>query len=174
MRRREVPAPLMARSVPGGSCIIGSIGSLWRCAHRLQRGRYEHPVARLAISSGGTGGIWVSQRKGRFSCASIAFCMCCWWWTRTSGCCAAGSPEVCLALRAVRASVLSEHRSTRNRHRPSRSSAPGPSLRAGPSRPPWPPSGSPTAPPRCWRSPPRAPSGSSSRRAARRCRSAAA
>ena len=42
---------------------------------RVQRGRDEHPVARLAISSGGTGGIWVSQRKGRFSCASIAFCM---------------------------------------------------------------------------------------------------
>eukprot|EP01046_Picozoa_sp_COSAG06_P083651 COSAG06_NODE_30534_length_537_cov_0.940639_1_plen_111_part_10 len=42
---------------------------------RVQRGRDEHPMAWLAISSGGTGGIWVSQRKGRFSCASIAFCM---------------------------------------------------------------------------------------------------
>jgi len=29
MRRREVPAPLMARSVPGGSCIIGASGRLF-------------------------------------------------------------------------------------------------------------------------------------------------
>jgi hypothetical protein len=60
---------------PAGQSNRHSIGSLWRCAHRLQRGRYEHTAAWLAISSGGTGGTWVSQRKGRFSCASIAFCM---------------------------------------------------------------------------------------------------